>query len=226
MAEATETFQADYNFGPAIFSMTEDDYRRILAWRHLYEQVVPLHGDTFVFGVGWGRDMLILSNLRKLYEPLMPRRVIGFDTFEGVPGSDLRDSDGPKAHHGYCATPEGWEGELQEKLEHVNRGHPANDGRGFELIKGRVQDTLPEYLEGDQTAISLAFIDYTIEEPTRFTLEAIKDRLVRGAIVAFNQFKTPFWQAEVQAVRELYGIRFGRLLRSPYHKGWGYLVVE
>jgi len=215
---------ADYNYSPAILNMSRHDYGRIFAWQWLYERILPLHGDCWVFGVGWGRDMLILAQLRHFYEPLVPRRVLGFDTFEGVPAEDITDRDGPKAVPGYCNVPDDWYEKLTELLTAAVQGHPSADRIGGALLKGRVQDTLPGVLDVEQAPIALAMIDYTIEEPTRYTLEAIKDRLVPGSHITFNQFHTPSWKVEAKAVREILG-HGGHVLRNPFHRYWATYVV-
>lgn len=214
----------DYNFSPAIFDLTRHDYGRILSWVWLYEQILPLHGDCWVFGVGWGRDVLILSHLRHFFEPSVPRRVFGFDTFEGVPASDITEDDGPKAVPGYCSVPDGWVGKLQDLVARAGSGHPSADRSPGALFAGRVQDTLPQVLDMEQAPVALAMIDYTIEEPTRYTLEMLKGRFVQGSLIAFNQFHTPSWKVEAKAVREILGHEHVRVLRNPFHRYWA--VVE
>lgn len=204
------------------------DVGRILGWYHMYEQILDVHGDVFEFGVGHGRDLNILACLRGLLEPNVPRRFVGFDTFAGLPEQDLVEHDGPKAEPGYCATPppEEFLPFLRDTLARNVGTHPSSDRVEFVIQVGRVQDTLPKLLEEDDTAIALAFIDYTIYEPTLFTLEAIKERLPRGAVIGFNQFKTPYWQCEARALREVFGLRAGRLRRNPFHRYWAEFVVD
>lgn len=44
------------------------------------------------FGVRWGRDLSLLTNLRGLLEPYnFTRKIIGFDTFEGFSGTTSKD---------------------------------------------------------------------------------------------------------------------------------------
>lgn len=205
------------------------DFWRILGFHYLYQQILDVHGDIYEFGVGHGRDLNILSCLRQMLEPNVPRRFIGFDTFTGVPEGDIAEIDGEKAEPGYCApnvTPQEYIQFLEAVLVSHNPTHPSSDGSVFDIAVGRVQDTLPTYLDEHQGAIALAFIDLTVYDPTRFVMEAIKDRLPKGAILAFNQFYTPAWQHEARALREVFGLRAGLLRRNPYHRYWGHLVIE
>lgn len=206
--------------------LTARDLWRILGFHHMYQQVLGVHGDFFEFGVGHGRDLNILSCLRQVLEPRVPRRFVGFDTFGGLPEEDISDVDGPKAKPGYCATPEGYVQWLGKLLSAHNPSHPSSDNLVVELVRGRVQDTLDGYLAEDQAAIAFAMIDYTIYEPTKYTLKRILGRMPAGAIVAFNQFKTPYWQAGARALREVAGIHGQQLRRNPYHRYWAYLVIQ
>jgi len=200
------------------------DIARILAFHHLYEQILPLHGEVMEFGVAHGRDMNILLSLRRLLEPSVPRRIIGFDTFTGVPEEDIAHDkgDGEKTVPGYCATiGDEYVEFLDSWLSRHNNSHPSTDSNAVELHVGKVQETLPDWLENNEHPIALAFIDYTAYQPTIDTMRLIEERLVPGAIVGFNQFATPFHQGEARALRELGWMDKGDVLRNPMHRYWG-----
>ena len=209
--------------------LTFHDLKRILGWQEIYEQILPIDGNVVQLGVGYGRDLNIFGCLRALMEPNVPRRVIGFDTFEGVIGDDLTEVDGPKAEHGYynfATGPEEYMQFLLTVLASHHRDHPSSDGVQFMLVPGKAQETLPVFLEHDQSAIALASFDLLVHGPTVECLKLVRERMPRGAIVAFNQFATPAWNVEARAFREVFGFRGADLRRSRYHRYWTYAVLD
>ena len=64
------------------------------------------------------------------------------------------------------------------------------DATGFanvELVAGNVFDTLPHYLESrPELRLSLLHLDMDVAEPTRFVLEQLYDRVVRGGLIIID----------------------------------------
>ena len=85
---------------------------------------------------------------------------------------------------------------------------------------GDVRETLPRYLEEHpETLISLAYFDLDLYEPTRTCLEMIRPRLLRGAVLAFDELSHPTFPGETLAVLEsldLAGARLHRFGFQPY----------
>lgn len=208
--------------------LTPHDMKRILGWEYIYRQVLDVHGEFFQFGVGYGRDLNILACLRHWLEPHVPRRIVGFDTFAGIPEGDVQEGvDGPKAEPGYYGfpEPEQFKQFLVAMLRPHVHEHPSSDRTQFTFVEGKAQDTLPEFLKLYHGAIALASFDMLVYEPTRRCLEAVLERMPAGAIMLFNQFHTPGWTGEAVAFREVVGMRGARLLRVPTHRYWAYAVL-
>ena len=65
----------------------------ILLMDNIYRRIIKVPGVVIEFGVRWGRNMALLSSFRSLYEPYnFTRKIIGFDTFQGI--SNISDKDG------------------------------------------------------------------------------------------------------------------------------------
>lgn len=202
------------------------DFKRILAWHELYQQIVGIAGVGIEFGVGYGRDLNILACLRYWLEPHVPRRFVGFDSFEGVAEEDIRAIDGPKAEPSYYGfdDPQGFLDFLSRTLGHHCNVHPSNDKRPFDIKVGKVQDTLPTYLADNHEPIALAFFDMLTYEPTKFAMERIVERMPHGAVLAWNQINSPFWRGEAKALFDTLGYRLD-LRQSSYHKAWYWGVL-
>lgn len=102
----------------------------------------------------------------------------GFDSFEGL------EEDWTGIQSGRAAGAFSQGGELP--------GVPGN----VTLIKGMVQDTLPTYLEETGKApFSFVHMDMDTYTPTRFALEAIRPRLIKGSIILFDElYGYPGWR--------------------------------
>ena len=86
---------------------------------------------------------------------------------------------------------------------------------------------LPKYLsEHPETIIALAYFDFDIYKPTRKCLELIKDRLVKGSILAFDELNDHDSPGETQALMEVFGLNNVRLKRLPYTSRASYFVYE
>ena len=97
--------------------------------------------------------------------------VYGFDAFEG-----LRDPwSKPNRPPGSLTLG----GEIPRSL----RENP-----NISIVKGWVEDTLPDFLKEHQGPIKLAHLDFDVFPPTRFTLTSITDRLVPGSLLVFDDF--------------------------------------
>jgi hypothetical protein len=74
--------------------LTRQNLSRINFIQDLYKKIVPVTGCIMEFGVRWGQNMALLSNLRGIHEPYnYNRKIIGFDTFDGFPETSVEDGD-------------------------------------------------------------------------------------------------------------------------------------
>ena len=152
------------------------------------------------------------------------RQIIGFDTFEGFKGvtkTDINLSDGD-----YCIKAKDYDKFLEELLNYHRSISPFPEKKGFSLVKGDVRETLPKWLNSNPHAlISLAILDLDIYEPTKYVLENIRTRLVKGSVIAFDELNCPFFPGETVAFLEStlhYKLKIFRDPLQPYC-AWGVL---
>lgn len=198
---------------------------RLLFFTELYQQIIPVHGVAMEFGVRWGQNLALLHALRGIYEPFnYNRKIIGFDTFGGFPSVDAKDGDRVKAGD-YGVTP-GYQDYLTDLLAQHEQDSPIAHKRKFELVAGDAADTVPRYLrDHPETVIAFAYFDFDIYAPTKACLEAIRPRLTKGAIVAFDELNCPEFPGETLAFDEVFGVANYALRRSPLNPLISYLVV-
>ncbi len=201
---------------------------RILFMNHLYEQIVDVMGVVMEFGTRWGPNLGEFVALRGIYEPFnRHRKIIGFDTFAGFPKIDSEDGQSEMMEVGHLTVPENYKDYLEEVLNFQERDNPLSHIKKFELCEGDATKTLPKYLqENPETIIALAYFDFDVYEPTRFCLEAIKPRLVKGSVLGFDELNDPDSPGETLALMEVFGLNNIKLRRYPYASRTSYFVVE
>lgn len=190
---------------------------RMLFFNEIYQKIVNIPGVIMEFGVYWGRDLAVLQNLRSIYEPFnFTRKIIGFDTFEGLKGFNSK-KDGTKGYDGVYSTNPKHEEYLEQVLQYHENESPLSHIKKFELIKGDVCETLPKYLNSHpETIISLAYFDLDLYEPTKDCLETIKKHLIKGSIICFDELNYEFFPGETLAVKDIIGLNNLKLQRVPY----------
>jgi hypothetical protein len=140
----------------------------------------PKEGMALEFGVFEGRSINRLAGI-------MPdRHIFGFDSFEGLS--------------------EDWAGhDIKARSGHFNQGGrmPAV-APNVTLIKGWIDDTLPDFLSKNDGPIALLHIDTDTYTPCRSILTLCKERLISGSIVLFDDFLAyPGWRhGEAKALSE------------------------
>lgn len=97
--------------------------------------------------------------------------VYGFDAFERIRDPWTKVNRGPGAMS------------LQGKI-------PSSllDKPNISTASGWVEETLPAFLESHAGPIKLAHLDLDVYSPTEFVLDAIRDRLVPGSWLVFDDF--------------------------------------
>ncbi|NLF24109.1 MAG: crotonobetainyl-CoA--carnitine CoA-transferase, partial [Deltaproteobacteria bacterium] len=208
--------------------LTTKSLARIIFFYELYKKLVYLHGVVMEFGTRWGQTISLLSILRGMFEPYnRTRRMLAFDTFEGLKGMTANDTGANKCADGSYATPDGYERYLDRLLALQEQLNPLGHLQKYEVIKGDVLQTLPDYLKKHpETMISMVVFDMDIYAPTVKTLEMIKPYLFKGSLLVFDELCDEVFPGETIAVREVLDMKNFRFERLPLTSRLSYLVYE
>jgi hypothetical protein len=201
---------------------------RILFLDHLYKMILPSVGVIMEFGVRWGRDLAVLMALRSIYEPHnFGRKILGFDTFEGFPSTHEKDGNAPIVTKGALNVTEGSQDYLADVLSAHEMLAPRSNLKKFELVRGDVSKTLPEYLkQHPETIAALVYFDVDLYEPTAECLRALEHHVVKGTVIAFDELVNATYPGETRAFLECAWLRKYQPRRLPMLGYQAYVVIE
>ena len=209
--------------------MPRQELARLLFLAEIYrEKVVDPTGVLMELGTCWGRTAALLTNMRGIFEPYnFTRRLIVFDTFEGLRGTSKEDGGHELAKDGTYSTGAAYEDHLAAVLAYHESESPIAHIKKHEIIKGDASETLPNYLrQHPETIVAMAYVDFDIYKPTRACLEALRPHLTKRSVLVFDQLNCPEYPGETVALREVFGLSAGSLVRSPITPWMSYMVCD
>jgi hypothetical protein len=185
----------DYEIG---YYLTCDSTRipKALAHYELYKSIIGLAGNVIECGVYKGSSFVRFANFRQILEGEYSRKLIGFDAFGKFPYTTVAaDQEFIKGFEEV-----GGDGISESELEEVLKYKKVEN---FELVKGDVCKTIPEYLlKHPELKIALLHIDVDIYEPTKAILENLYDRIVPGGLLVLDDYA--LIEGETRAVDEFF----------------------
>ena len=206
--------------------LTPQTLSRVLYMDHLYKKILGVQGVVMEFGCRWGQNLALFSSMRGIYEPFNRlRKVVGFDTFSGFVNVD--DCDGKDMNSSSYAVTKQYEDYLEKLLSLQEKESPLPHLKKYELIKGDVCETVPQYLKDHpETIVALAYFDLDLYKPTKAVIDAIRHRIPKGAVIAFDEINDPACPGETLALLESFGINNFRIERYQYNARTSYFVYE
>jgi Macrocin-O-methyltransferase (TylF) len=201
---------------------------KVLYVDELYRKIVKVPGVIMEFGVWWGANLALFQSLRGIHEPYnWTRKVIGFDTFEGYSQPVVQDGTHELVAAGQYAVTEQYIKYLKRMLGYHETENTMSHVQKFELVRGDATQSIHSYLEREpQTVVALAYFDMQLYEPTKACLKAIRPHLVRGSVIALDEFASSEFPGETLALRESLGLDRYRLERSQFLPDRTFLIVD
>jgi hypothetical protein len=195
---------------------------KFLLLAEIYKRCMHIPGAMVEFGVWYGQNLVLLENLRAIFEPFhKQRRILGFDTFTGYKETQF-------AEKGLYSTGQQYVTHLKQLLDAHSQcnvyGHIAHQ---HELIAGDVEETAPAYFARNrQLTVALAILDMGPYNPTRAALAAIKPHLVKGSLILLDEFTWRDMPGEAQAFRDLFDKNEYRIERLELYPSKVLVTIE
>ena len=175
-------------------------FGKLLARTLLMDQVKDVPGDIIECGVFKGTGIFTFLKLKRYLSPNTGKKVIGFDFFDTDSLiSSLTDQDKEAMTVLFKQRGFSHEESFHKYLGKLIQSCGFQDYE-YELIKGDISKTLPDYLDTRPgLKISMLYLDLDLAEPTYDVLCCAWDRMSKGGIVVFDEYAFHKW-SESQGV--------------------------
>lgn len=163
-----------------------DRFTKILARYELYKTIIDLPGDIIECGVFKGQGLLFWAKLIQIFNPLSPRKVIGFDTFSGVPDTVMSksDRDSSVSFRDYGGVPE----------QVMSTARAQGLEQRIQIIAGDASQTIPNFVrENRGLRVALLNLDFDVYEPTKVALNTLYDKIVPDGVICFDEYAIHNW---------------------------------
>ena len=158
--------------------------QKLITHYEAYKKIIDIPGDIGEFGVLKGCSIIRLGIFRKILENDFSRSIVGFDSFGNFPTTNL-SMESDIAFVKKFSKNVG-KSISKEKLDKYLKNKKIEN---YELVKGDIFKTLPLFLNKKRhTRFAMIHLDLDCYEPTKFVLENIFMRLVKGAIVLVDDY--------------------------------------
>lgn len=199
-----------------------------LAKYELFKKILNVQGSIVECGVLFGEGLMAFAQFSAIFEHLNhQRKIIGFDTFTGIPETSIHDigSTSEYAEKGAFAT--NAYDDLTTSISLYDKNRFLSHIPKIELIKGDACITIPKYLEDNpHTVVSLLYLDFDIYEPTKIAIKNFVPRMPKGSIIAFDELNSKKWIGETKALVDTLGIHNLKLERFNFDTEMCFAVLE
>jgi len=201
---------------------------KFLCRYEMFKEILPVHGAIVECGVHLGGGVMAWAQLSAIFEPFNHvRKIIGFDTFEGFSGVTEQDKAANIDPIGKGTFNAPSYDDLLKGIAAFDRGRPLNHIPKVELVKGDALLTIPKYVEENRhLVVALLYLDFDVYAPTKAAIEALRSRMPKGSIIAFDELYIRQWPGETLAVMDTIGLQNLRIRRFPHQPQISYAVLE
>jgi predicted O-methyltransferase YrrM len=145
-------------------------------------------GNVLELGTYKGGSAMVMARAMKTFLP--DARIVAIDTFTGMPYSD-RAIDAHSA------------GDFSDvDLDELIAFKDANELDNLSFVKGRFEDVLPDLIES-LAPLSLVHIDCDVRDAVAFSYEAVRNHIIPGGYIVFDDATTSSCIGATEAIEEL-----------------------
>ena len=189
----------------------------------LFRMIENINGSIVECGTHRCNSTFLYYHLSSIIEPYnYNRKIIGFDTFEGI--KNLSKKDQKKGLNKFSDS----NYDLYLKLAKIHdKNRSVSHIEKMELIKGDAKKTIPKYIkQNPQLIIALLYLDFSSYVPTKIALKHLLPLVPKGGIVCADKLNCSDWQGETIAFKEEIKLNKVKLKKFKYDTWVSYFVVE
>lgn len=209
---------------PMLFS-NRISVQSLISRYELYKLIQDVPGDIVECGVYQGNSLLWMAHLSVILEPFaINRKIIGFDTFEGFASIDPKYDPQDVSSKNFSDTSMEL---IQQSLDAIDVVRPVNRIKRFELVKGDIVETVPDYVRRDPGfTCAMLILDTDLYKPTLVALESIVPLMPKGAIVVFDEYNYQNFKGETKAFKDYAPLNKFRVKRFRHDSCLAYFEIE
>ncbi len=185
-------------------------------------------GSIVECGVHQGGGLMTWAKLSSTLEPYnYHRKIIGFDTFKGIPSLVKFDKNKKGKKKSTFKEKIDILKDIQSSIEDYDGNRFINEIPKIELIKGDANKTIPKYIKKNRhLLISLLYFDFVIYQPTKIALKYFLPRMSKGSIIAFNELNNEDWPGETTALLEKLNLKKFKIDCLSYEPNISYITIK
>ncbi|MBB5143551.1 TylF/MycF/NovP-related O-methyltransferase [Desulfovibrio intestinalis] len=187
--EADPLFHGAQRAAHGLSLVTRERFLNMFILLKYYLPKLDAQGDIIEFGTFRGGMALFMAYLLKFTKSR--RRVYALDTFEGMPLTESAQD----YHKQGDFKEDNLMGEMLRRKEMLGLDNLI-------LVKGLFENTVPTLFQ-EKLSFALAHIDCDIYDAVAYSYESVKDRMVAGGYVVFDDPLAASCQGAMAAVEEL-----------------------
>lgn len=221
-------YQNEKNWVASVACMNRISLSKILFYKEIIDKITDIPGCILELGIQWGATTSLLYNLTSIQEPYnFRRKIIGFDTFEGFPSSSISNLEKNIGwEENALSTVENVDQMINKSLELHQNFSAMPHMKKYELVKGDVVQTLPDWFESNPCeTVALCVFDMDLGIPTRKALEEILKHTQKGSILVFDEYSHPLFPEEGRVAREFLEANKFKFKKSIFLPYTAYVVL-
>ena len=184
----------------------------------IYKKIINIPGDVLEFGVFKGASFSRLLAFRKILENDDSRKIIGFDDF----GNFTTKGNKEDILFAKKFTKTLGPGTNYNTLKNI---FIKNGYSNFELVKGDVVKTLPNYLKQNSgSKISLLHLDLDIYRPTKFALNKLYNKISKDGIILIDDYGEIL--GATKAIDEFFSKKNFKIEKMTFYKRPSYIIKK
>ena len=202
---------------------------KFMTKHEIFKKIKNVNGSIIECGVHHGGGLMAWAKLSSILEPVNhTRKIVGFDTFEGYTSITEQDTKTGDSIHFECdGRMAGSFDELKKVINLYDLNRPLSHIPKVELVKGNIIETAPKYIEENpHLVVSLLYLDLVIYEPTKAAIAAFLPKMVKGAIIVFDELNADMYPGETQAVDEVIGLKNLKIQRFEFDSYVSFAIID
>ncbi len=205
--------------------MNEERFSKLLIHYEVFKKIKNMNGSIVECGVFKGTSLSRFAMLRGLIGNSKKNKLIAFDVFsDNFPNTKYSNEKKQRAHWLKTA------GGSSIATSQLNKLFRKKKIKNYELVKGDVLKTIPEYLKKNpKLKISLLNIDIDFVETTECVLENFYSRVSKGGIILFDNYEGvgtggTFYKGETNTINKFLKKVKKKIVKFPFCNRPSYII--